>query len=105
MNRELCHKDTSIAQALYNESSVIAPNETYYLRCVDSVEGQYRIHSALWYMALPTLPWSDVLGATFKLMKSTSERCGSADSRRSSPDVLHLKTMLKLHSYPARGRR
>jgi hypothetical protein len=105
MNRELCHKDTSIAQALYNESSMIAPNETGYLRCVDSVEGQYRIHSALWYMALPTLPWSDVLGATFALMKSTSERRGSADSRRSFPDVLHLKTMLGLHSYPARGRR
>jgi hypothetical protein len=65
MNRELCHKDTSIAQALYNESSMIAPNKTDYLRCVDSVEGQYRMNSALWYMGLPTWPWSNVLGATF----------------------------------------
>jgi hypothetical protein len=65
MNRELCHKDTSIAQALYNESSMIAPNKTDYLRCVDSVEGQYRMNSALWYMGLQTWPWTNVLGATF----------------------------------------
>jgi len=65
MYRERKHKDTSIAQALYNEISMIAPKKTHYVLCVDSVKGQYRMNSATWYMWLPRRRWSEVLRSSF----------------------------------------
>ena len=65
MDRERKHKDTSIAQALYNAIPMIAPTEAQYVHCVDSEKGQYSFISNSFYMMLPTKHWSDVLRLSF----------------------------------------